>query len=163
MAASLEADVRLIDSTGIEIEGIGKWNARKHCGAKRQGWRKTHIGIDEKTLEILAEEFATSDVGDTPILLDLLARIPPEQEIGSVTAVGAFDTRKCRDAIAASGAAASASPARTPSSANLIPPAKSRETRSCAHQSASAGRSGDDGAVIIDEAASRRRCTASSC
>ena len=37
---------------------------------------------------------------------ELLDRIPPGQEIASVTADGAFDTRKCQDAIAARGAAA---------------------------------------------------------
>ena len=96
----------LIDSTGIKVEGEGEWNARKHGGAKRRVWRKIHIGIDEKSLEIRAAEFTTSDVGDAPMLPELLDQIPPEQQIGSVTADGAFDTRKCHDAIAARGAAA---------------------------------------------------------
>ena len=69
-------------------------------------WRKIHIGIDEQTLEIRAAEFTTSDVGDAPMLPELLDQIPPDQEIASVTADGAFDTRKCHDAIAARGAAA---------------------------------------------------------
>jgi hypothetical protein len=56
-------------------------------------------GIDEKTLEIRAAEFTTSEVGDAPMLPELLDQIPPDQEIGSVTADGAFDTRKCHDAI----------------------------------------------------------------
>lgn len=96
----------LIDSTGIKVEGEGKWNARKHGGAKRRVWRKIHIGIDAKTLKIRTAEFTTSDVGDAPMLPELLDQIPPDQEIGSVTADGAFDTRKCHDAIAARGAAA---------------------------------------------------------
>lgn len=96
----------LIDSTGIKVEGEGEWNARKHGGAKRRVWRKLHIGIDEQTLEIRAAEFTTSDVGDAPMLPELLDQIPPEQEIATVTADGAFDTRKCHDAIAARGAAA---------------------------------------------------------
>ena len=54
----------LIDSTGIKVEGEGEWNARKHGGTKRRVWRKIHIGIDEKTLEIRAAELTTSDVGD---------------------------------------------------------------------------------------------------
>ena len=37
--------------------------------------------------------------GDAPILPDLLSQIPPEEEIASVTADGAYDTRKCHDAI----------------------------------------------------------------
>ena len=96
----------LVDSTGIKVEGEGEWNARKHGGAKRRIWRKVHIGIDEETLEIRAVEFTTSDVGDAPMLPELLGQIPPEQEIASATADGAFDTRKCHDAIAARGAAA---------------------------------------------------------
>ena len=40
------------------------------------------------------------------MLPELRDQIPPGQEIGSVTADGAFDTLKCHDAIAARGAAA---------------------------------------------------------
>ena len=35
------------------------------------------------------------------MLPDLLNQIPPDQDIGSVTADGAYDTRKCHEAIAA--------------------------------------------------------------
>ena len=38
------------------------------------------------------------------MLPDLLSQIPEDQEIGSVTADGAYDTRKCHDAIADRGA-----------------------------------------------------------
>ena len=71
-------------------------------------WRKIHIGIDEQTLEnrAAAAGFTTSDIGDAPMLPELSGQIPPEQEIAGVTADGAFDTRKCHDAIAARGAAA---------------------------------------------------------
>ena len=86
--------------------GLFSRRTRKHGGTKRRVWRKIHIGIDEQTLEIPAAEFTTSDVGDAPMLPELLDQIPPDQEIASVTADGAFDTRKCHDAIAACGAAA---------------------------------------------------------
>ena len=49
--------------------------------------------IDKKTLEIRAAEFTTSEMGDASMLPELLDQIPPEQEIGSVTADGAYDTR----------------------------------------------------------------------
>lgn len=94
----------LIDSTGIKAEGEGEWNARKHGGAKRRLWRKIHIGIDEETLEIRAIEVTGSNIGDAPILPDLLGQIGPDQEIGCVTADGAYDTRKCYDAIIARNA-----------------------------------------------------------
>ena len=94
----------LIDSTGIKVEGEGEWNARKHGGAKRRVLRKLHLGIDEQTLEIRAVEVTSSDIGDAPMLPDLLSQIPPDEEIASVTADGAYDTRKCHDAIAECGA-----------------------------------------------------------
>ena len=46
------------------------------------------------------------------MLLELLDQIPPDQEIATITADGAFYTRKCHDAIAARGAAATIPPRR---------------------------------------------------
>ncbi len=94
----------LIDSTGIKVEGEGEWHTRKHGGPKRRLWRKIHLGIDEQTLEIRAIEATSSSIGDAPVLPDLINQIPPDEEIGSVTADGAYDTRKCHDAIAARNA-----------------------------------------------------------
>ena len=94
----------LVDSTGIKAEGEGEWNARKHGGSKRRLWRKIHIGIDEETLEIRAIEVTSSSIGDAPMLPDLLNQIAPDPLLGSVTADGAYDTRKCHDAIAARNA-----------------------------------------------------------
>jgi hypothetical protein len=91
---------RAVDSTGIKAEGEGEWNARKHGGPKRRIWRTIHIGIDEETLEVRAVEVTTSNIGDAPMLPELLKQVPPDQNIGSVTADGAYDTRKCHDAIA---------------------------------------------------------------
>ena len=82
----------LIDSTGIKVEGEGEWHARKHGGPKRRVWRKIHLGIDEQTLEIRAVEVTGSHIGDAPVLPDLLSQIPAGEEIGSVTADGAYDT-----------------------------------------------------------------------
>jgi len=94
----------LIDSTGIKAEGEGEWNARKHGGSKRRIWRKIHIGIDEETLEVRAVEVTSSNIGDARMLPELLNQIPPDQDIELVTADGAYDTRKCHDAIAARNA-----------------------------------------------------------
>ena len=102
----------LVDSTGIKVEGEGEWNARKHGGPKRRVWRKIHLGIDEHTLEVRAIEVTSSDVGDAPVLPGLLDQIPASQDIVSVTADGAYDTRKCHDAIAERGAAAVIPPRR---------------------------------------------------
>lgn len=96
----------LIDSTGIKAEGEGEWNARKHGGPKRRIWRKVHLGIDAETLEVRAVEVTSSNIGDAPMLPELLDQIPPNQHIGTVTADGAYDTRKCHEAIAARDACA---------------------------------------------------------
>ena len=107
------------------MEGEGEWHASKHGGPKRPSprflepvakpwldWRKIHLGIDEKTLEVRAVEITASHIGDAPVLPDLLGQIPPDEEIGCVTADGAYDTRKCHDAIAERGAHAVILPRR---------------------------------------------------
>ena len=96
----------LIDSTGIKVEGDGEWHARKHGPSKRRRWLKLHLGIDAETLEVQAVEVTGAGVGDAPMLPELLSQIPPDQDIATVTADGAYDTRKCNDAIADRGAAA---------------------------------------------------------
>ncbi|WP_417770586.1 IS5 family transposase, partial [Stappia sp.] len=102
----------LVDSTGIKVEGEGEWHARKHGGSKRRVRRKIHLGIDEETLEIRAVEVTSSNVGDAPMLPNLLAQISANEDIATVTADGAYDTRACHDAIAARGAAAIIPPRR---------------------------------------------------
>ena len=94
----------LIDSTGIKVEGEGEWQARKHGGPKRRVWRKIHLGIDERTLQVRAVEITGNHIGDAPVLPDLLSQIPADEQVGSVTADGACDTRKCHDTIADRGA-----------------------------------------------------------
>ena len=96
----------LIDATGIKAEDTGEWNARKHGGSKKRLWRKLHLEMDDETLEIRAVGVTASNVGDAPVLPDLLEQIPPDQEIATVTADGAYDTRRCHNVIAACGASA---------------------------------------------------------
>ncbi len=82
-------------------------------------------GIDEKALDFRSVEVTTSNVGDAPILPELPDQTEPYQAIGSVTADGAYDTRKCHDALAARGAHAVIPPRKNarlwkPSSAGAI-------------------------------------------
>jgi hypothetical protein len=132
---------------------------RKHGGSKRRIWRKIHIGIDEQSLEVRAAEFTTSDVGDAPSLPELLDQIPAEQEIASVTAADAFETRKCHDAIAARRAV------------TIIPPGKGAKAwkpdaagagtcnNTLRRRSVSSEPSDDDRAGITAEAVQRPMCT----
>ena len=79
------------------VEGEGDWNARPHGGAKRRVWRKVHLGTDEQTLEIRAVVVTSSDVGDAPMLLELLAQIHADQDIASVTAPShGLQANRCR-------------------------------------------------------------------
>jgi hypothetical protein len=129
-------------------------------------------GIDEQTLEIRAAELTTSNVGDAPMLPELLDQIPPDQEIASVTVDGAFDTRNCYDAIAARGAAAIIPPRRNakpwkPDTPGAIARNEallaSRRFGRTIWRPLSAASFGCacramDGAAITAEAASKRRC-----
>ena len=94
----------LVDSTGIKFLGDGEWQARKHGVQGRRQWRKVHLAMDAATSDIRAVEFAPSRDGDSPVLPDLPEQIPVGGNIGTVTADGACDTRRCHAAIPASDA-----------------------------------------------------------
>ena len=103
----------------------------------------------------LGGEVTGNNIDDVPILLELLDQIPSDEEIGSVTADGAYDTQKCHEAIAARGAAAVIRPARTPNSGNRQALAPSPETKLYALRSTWAEQSGDGGVATTAEAVSR--------
>ena len=42
----------LIDSTGLKVFGEGEWKVEKHGDSKRRTWRKIHIAVEAKTLQI---------------------------------------------------------------------------------------------------------------
>lgn len=71
-----------------------------------------HIGINKKSLEIRAAEFPNSDVGDA-LMLPFFLPSPPEQQIASVTADAAFDTRNYHYGMATRDAAAILPPRET--------------------------------------------------
>lgn len=89
----------LVDSTGIKFLGDGEWQARKHGVQGRRQWRKVHLAMDTATSDIRAGEFTPSSDGDSPVLPELLGQIPEDEEVGTVTADGAYDTRRCHNAI----------------------------------------------------------------
>ena len=96
----------LVDSTGIKFLGDGEWQARKHGVQGRREWRKVHLSMDIATSDIRAVEFTPSREGDSPVLPDLLGQIPEDEDIGTVTADGAYDTRRCHGAVIARGGTA---------------------------------------------------------
>jgi hypothetical protein len=64
------------------------------------------------TLEARAVKITGSNTGHAPMSPHLLNQIPRDQQIGSVTEDGAYDTRRCHNAIADRGAAAVIPPRR---------------------------------------------------
>lgn len=96
----------LVDSTGVKMRGEGEWQVRKHGANRRRQWRKVHLAMDTATGDIRAVEFTCSREGDSPVLPVLLDQVPPDEQIGTVTADGAFDTRRCHTAIVERGATA---------------------------------------------------------
>ena len=96
----------LVDSTGVKMLGEGEWKTKKHGADYRRQWRKVHLGIDARSLEIRAIDVTSNSVGDAPMLPELLAQIPKTTAIASVTGDGAYDTKACHAAIAAIGASA---------------------------------------------------------
>ncbi len=98
----------VIDSTGVKVYGEGEWKVRQHGVGKRRTWRKLHIGVDEATLEIVSVVASTNDVSDAEAMPELLEGVPVKIE--QVSADGAYDQRKCYDAINKHGAKAAIPP-----------------------------------------------------
>lgn len=99
-----------VDSTGIKFLGDGEWQARKHGSQGRRQWRKVHLAMDPATSDIRAVKFTPSRddpsrgyarAVDSPVLPDLLGQIPGDEQIATVTADGAYDTRRCHKALIA--------------------------------------------------------------
>ncbi len=74
---------------------IDRQNGVRGC---RQ-WRKVHLAMDTATSDTRAVELTPSRDGDSPVLPELLNQISEDEEIGTVTADGAYDTRRCYTAI----------------------------------------------------------------
>ena len=90
----------LVDSTGLKFLGEGEWKRKKHQPEYRRQWRKLHIGIDAKTLQIRAVQLTTNNVSYSQVLGDLLDQISLDEQIDSVYTDGAYDTKQCRQVIA---------------------------------------------------------------
>jgi hypothetical protein len=100
----------VIDSSGFKVYGEGEWKVRQHGWSKRRTWRKLHLGVDEATGEIVAAVVSEAGVTDAAALPDLLEQVPGE--IRQVSTDGAYDKRRCYDALAQRGAKAVIPPRR---------------------------------------------------
>ena len=101
----------VVDATGLKVYGEGEWKVKVHGAGKRRVWRKLHIGVDEKTGEVLACSLTESRPGDKHSLPALLSEAGPE--VKQVSGDGGYDYRDCYVEIARHGARASIVPRRT--------------------------------------------------
>ena len=83
----------LVDSTGLKFLGEGEWKRKKHQPEYRRQWRKLHIGIDAKTMQIRAIQLTTNNVSDSQVIGDLLDQIPQDEQIDSIYTDGAYNTK----------------------------------------------------------------------
>ena len=85
---------------------------RRHGADRRRVWRKVHLAVDAGSHDIRAVEMTDHRHGDAEILPHLLAQIPEEEGIASVTGDGAYDTCSAYEAAAARNAALLVPPRR---------------------------------------------------
>ena len=90
---SKEAVHVVIDSTGLKVFGDGEWHRKKHDVCRRREWRKLHLGIDEKSSQILAVELSDNKTGDAELFPNIMDAI--EEPIEQSTGDGAYDTLEC--------------------------------------------------------------------
>ena len=144
-------------------------------------WWNVHLGIGDQTLEIRAVDVASSDVGDAPMLPELLSQTlarsqpittsPALLQTGPATRASATipSPNETPNDVLHGVLPPSFHPARTGNSARPSPQVQLRATRHCGDLG-SAGientliaRSGDDGAAITAKAVQRRKCTVRNC
>lgn len=89
----------VVDGTGVKVYGEGEWKIRQHGWSKHRTWKKLHIGVDEKTGDILLGEVTGNDVADGDVLESLLNQLPATAAVEQISADGAYDKRKCYDAL----------------------------------------------------------------
>jgi len=92
-----EAIHLVVDSTGCKVYGEGEWKVRVHGKSKRRTWRKLHLGVDERSGEIVAAVLSRNNVSDGEVLPQLLEQI--EEPLAQVSGDGGYDHRSCYEAL----------------------------------------------------------------
>ncbi|MEA2775174.1 MAG: hypothetical protein QOF90_580, partial [Acetobacteraceae bacterium] len=49
---------------GLKLSGAGEWLVEKHGATMRRSWRKSHLGVDADTGQIVGAQLTTNDVDD---------------------------------------------------------------------------------------------------
>lgn len=153
----------LIDSTGLKAFGEGEWKKKKHGSECPSRWLKVHVGMDANTQEIRAVLVTDNTVGDQTAMPVLLEQIAPEQEVGSATLDGIYDTRACHDALAERGFEAVIPVRKRARLCEEKTPGLKRRNQIVQQTRELGRRAGRRPVGITAGAWWRRRCTGSSC
>ena len=113
--------------------------------------RKVHLAIDTATGDIRAVEFTSSRESDSPVLPGLLDQIPSDEQVGTVTGDGAFDTGRRHTAILDRGGTAIIPIRRNGRLWKEDCPPPAPATTSFARANASVGPPGSSGPAITPE------------
>lgn len=92
----------VIDGSGVKIYGEGEWKVEQHGKERKKKWKKIHVAIDPDTHEVILTDVTGRSKHDSQMLPGFLERIGGR--IGRVYGDGAYDTRKCYQAILERGA-----------------------------------------------------------
>jgi IS5 family transposase len=91
----------LIDSTGLQVYGVGQWLEVKHGAKSRRTWRKLHLAVDAASGRIVARTLTDQDIDDPSQVGSLLDQ--NDDPIVQVIADGAYDSAPTHQTIAQHG------------------------------------------------------------
>ena len=102
--ATAHTDQKGEGPTAVTARQKRRAGRRHHCQKEaalfiRQEGGKVHLDMDTATSDIRAVEFTPSNDSDSPVLPELPDKIPAGDQIGTVTADSACNTRRCHTAI----------------------------------------------------------------
>ena len=95
--SSRRPQVVLIDATGIKVHGEGEWKVKVHGKTKRRKWIKLHIGLDERTQEVISLEVTPGNVADCKAGKTVISKLPKSMKL--VKADTGYDTSNIRNLI----------------------------------------------------------------
>jgi len=87
----------VVDSTGCKVYGEGEWKVRTHGASKKRTWRKLHLGIDERSGEIVAAVLSSNNLSDGEVLPMLLEQV--KEPIAQLSGDGGYDQRPCYEVL----------------------------------------------------------------
>lgn len=85
----------VIDSSGLKVYGEGEWKVRQHGYSQHRTWRKFHLSVEERTLEI--QEVTLTEAG-TDDASQVAALLEGSDEVDQVSGDGSYDKRKAYEA-----------------------------------------------------------------